>query len=328
MRGAKIVFGALLLLLTAARGLAHETDPDTCSLTHPTNDAWWTGPMLANTAETAPRGHYLLEPYLYNVSTQGSFAANGERHSSPHTNSYGSLTYIVYGLTDTWGVGVIPTGSYNQLNTGSGGGVGDLTFQAQHRFSHFRPCRYVPSFSIAAQQTLPTAKYDELGKKPGNGLGAGAYTTNLAAYAQMYFWMPNRRILRMRLDVSESFSSVVKIKDASVYGTSDGFRGEAKPGNAFVLNPAWEYSVTRVWVVALDATYRHANDTPVSGYYALNPQGPIRMNSGSSDALGFAPAVEYNFNSRVGVLLGTRFIAHGRNTAATITPAIAINIVH
>ena len=325
---AKVVLGALVLVLTSASAMAGDTDPETCALTHPTNDAWWTGPMLANTAETAPHGHYLLEPYLYDVSTQGAFSANGTRHSAPHTNTYGSLTYIVYGLTDTWGVGVIPTAGYNQMSSGSGAGMGDWTFQVQHRFSHFRPCRHLPSFSIAAQQALPTAKYDQLGDKPGNGLGAGAYTTNLAAYSQMYFWMPNRRILRMRLNLSESFSSIAKIKDASVYGTSDGFRGEAKPGNVFVVNPAWEYSVTRNWVLALDATYRHANDTRVSGYYHQSPQQPIRLNSGSSDAIGFAPAIEYNFNSRVGVLLGTRFIAQGRNTAATITPAIAINIVH
>jgi len=30
---------------------------------------------------------------------------------------------------------------------------------------------------------------------------------------------------------------------------------------------------------------------------------------------------------QVGILLGTRMIAAGRNTAATITPAVAINVV-
>jgi hypothetical protein len=52
------------------------------------------------------------------------------------------------------------------------------------------------------------------------------------------------------------------------------------------------------------------------------------QNTGSSDAVGFAPAIEYNWKPTLGLLLGTRIIAIGHNTATTITPAIAINIVH
>src|SRR5690348_11021258 len=42
------------------------------------DDAWWTGPMLAPSAATLPRGHFLIEPYLYDVT-------------SPHSNGFGSL---------------------------------------------------------------------------------------------------------------------------------------------------------------------------------------------------------------------------------------------
>jgi hypothetical protein len=49
-------------------------------------DAWWTGPMLANSAATLPRGHYLIEPYVYDVS-------------SPHSDGFGSLTYMLYGCS-------------------------------------------------------------------------------------------------------------------------------------------------------------------------------------------------------------------------------------
>ena len=45
------------------------------------------------------------------------------------------------------------------------------------------------------------------------------------------------------------------------------------------------------------------------------------------DSLGRAPAIEYNFNSKVGVIVGVRLFPAGRNIAATITAAIALNIV-
>jgi hypothetical protein len=30
----------------------------------PLDDAWWTGPILAASGATLPRGHYLIEPYF------------------------------------------------------------------------------------------------------------------------------------------------------------------------------------------------------------------------------------------------------------------------
>jgi hypothetical protein len=63
--------------------------------------------------------------------------------------------------------------------------------------------------------------------------------------------------------------------------------------------------------------------------FPLGVQTPpaIELNSGSSEALGLAPAIEYSWKSNLGVLLGVRVIAAGRNTAATVSPAVAINMV-
>ncbi len=326
----------VVLAVAAGHARADATRMSACETRHPMGDAWWTGPMLANTAATAPRGHYLIEPYLYDVATQGTYDRNRTKQRAPHANSYGSLTYIIYGLTDKIGIGLIPTAGYNQVSNGpSGSGIGmsDLTLQAQRRITQFQPCGWIPTISFAVQETLPTGKYDRLGSRPSNGLGAGAYTTNLALYSQMYFWLPNRRILRMRFNVSDAFSNNVSLKDVSVYGTMAGFRGNAKPGSSFFVNAAWEYSVTRSWVLALDATYRHNGNTRISGYYipassSIPGATDVQMNSGSSEAYGLAPAIEYSWKPYIGVLLGTRLIAAGRNTTKTITPAVAINFVH
>jgi hypothetical protein len=182
------------------------------------------------------------------------------------------------------------------------------------------------------QEAFPSGKYDQLGNRPSDGLGSGTYTTTLAFYSQTYFWLPNRRILRMRLNVSQSISSEAHVEGVSVYGTDAQFRGQARPGGTSFVDASWEYSLTRSWVLALDETYRYQSSTRVTGYDALTSPGAqssrmIRLNTGCSDAIGFAPAVEYSWNSKVGILLGARLIPAGRNTAATITPAIAINIV-
>ncbi|MGC2705690.1 MAG: transporter, partial [Candidatus Acidiferrales bacterium] len=281
-------------------------------------DAWWTGPMLANSAATLPPGHFLVEPYLYDVI-------------GAHSNGFGSLTYIEYGLFNRFTVGLIPTAGFNKMNdalSSSGVGLGDLSVLGQFRLRQFHEGSWLPTTSIFVEETLPTGRYDKLGERLSDGFGGGAYATTVALNNQTYFWLRNGRILRMRFNVSQALSSYAKVEGASVYGTTSGFQGHAKPGASSFVDAAWEYSLTRKWVLALDATYRHTGDTRVTGYDAGETPPSVKLNSGSSDAVGFAPAIEYNWKSTLGVLLGTRVIAIGHNTAMTITPAIALNFVH
>jgi hypothetical protein len=287
------------------------------------NDAWWTGPMLAASAATLPRGHILIEPYLYDVI-------------GTHSNGFGSLTYALYGLTDKLTVGAIPTGGFNKISDGPSSSniqPGDLPLQAQYRLTQFHPSSWVPTTALNIQESFPTGKYDRLGNRPSNGFGSGVHMTTVGLYSQTYFWLPNRRILRMRFDTTEAFSSNVNVEGVSVYGTAAGFRGHAKPGNSFLADPSWEYSLTQRWVLALDTTYRHNWNTRVTGYNVSTPnslQTPssVRMDSGSSEVFAFAPAVEYSWKPSIGVLLGLRVIPASHNTDASITPAVAINFVH
>jgi hypothetical protein len=313
------------LFVGAAAAVAQQEDASRPSavVRQSLDDAWWTGPMLAPSAATLPRGHFLIEPYLYDVT-------------AVHSNGFGSLTYVNYGLADRVTVGLIPTAAFNRLSNGpnsAGVGLGDLTVQAQYRLTTFHVGSWIPTTSVALQETLPTGKYDRLGDRPSDGLGSGAYTTTLALYSQTYFWLPNGRILRMRFNVSQDFSNTVNIEDVSVYGTEAGFRGHARPGRSFFVDAAWEYSLTRRWVLALDATYRHNGNTRATGYDILDPNGSenppsIQLDSGSSEVFALAPAIEYSWKPNLGVLLGTRAMPAAHNTHATITPAVAINFVH
>lgn len=322
---------ALMFGLMSARVASAQNSSDRQSL----DDAWWTGPMLAPSAATLSQGHFLIEPYLYDVIQQGQYDRDGVKRKAPESNGFGSLTYVNYGLIDKLTVGVIPTFGYNRVNgapSSSSVEMGDVTVQGQYRITKFHEGSWVPTMSLAVQETFPSGKYDQLGNRPSNGLGSGAFTTTLAFYSQTYFWLPNRRILRMRLNVSQSISSDVNVKGVSVYGTDAGFHGYAKPGGTSFVDASWEYSLTRSWVLALDATYRYQRSTSVIGRDAIASPGAqdssqIRFDTGYNDAIGFAPAIEYSWNSKVGILLGARVIPVGRNTAATITPAIAINIV-
>ncbi len=276
-------------------------------------DAWWTGPLLAYSANTLPRGHFLVETYIYDVI-------------GPHTHAFGSRAYIEYGLIDRLTVGMIPIIGYNKVgngNSSSGIQVGDVSLLAQYRLTTFREHWWVPTAAIQIQQSFPTGRYDQLGTRPSDGLGAGSYATTLALLSQTFFWLPNGRILRMRFNVAETLPRCVDVKDVSVYGTTNGFRGRAEPGRHLLVNAAWEYSVTRRWVLALDGMYDHSGNTAVRGTQNGNN---MWVDSGSSWAYGFAPAVEYNFSPNVGVIFGARVIVPGHNSSFTVAPVMAINV--
>jgi len=301
-------------------------------------DAWWTGPMLAANGATLPQGHSLIEPYLFNIITRGHFDKNGNRHSGPLEHDLGSLTYMLYGVTDNITAGLIPRFFFDEpagAPNSSGVKLGDLTLQFAYGLTHYRDGGPSPDISLVVQETLPTGSYDRLARGS-DGVGAGAYTTSVSIYMQHYFWMPNGRILRGRLDLTYGVSSSVSVQDVSVYGTRNGFSGRAYPGDSFTADAAAEYSLTRSWVLAFDVVYQHNDSTRVTG--TVPPETtpmtggapaavPFEQQSGSSYSLGFAPAIEYNWSSRMGALLGVRIIEIGRNTTATVTPAIAVNMV-
>ena len=298
-------------------------------------DAWWTGPILAAGASTLPKGHVLIEPYLFNVMSRGRYDDDGTRHSGPRRHSYGSLTYLLYGLVDDFTVGVIPRFGYNDVSDGpdsSGVGLGDFTVQGTYRLMQFREGSRTPTMSLVLQETLPTGKYDRLGARPSDGIGSGAYTTTLSLNSQYFLWLPNGRIVRTRLNLSYAISDSASVTDVSVYGTGEGFRGHARPGRAFVADSAWEYSMTRNWVLALDIVYEHDSSTTLSGF-APAPAGSaapltrVQQRFGSSEVFTLAPAIEYNWNSQVGVIVGTVFTAAGRNASATLVPVMALNMV-
>jgi hypothetical protein len=297
--------------------------PCCCSVREGVDDAWWTGPLLTPSAATLPRGHFLFEPYLFDIK-------------SPHLNGLGSLTYLLYGLTYKFTIGYIPTAGYNKVDNGlSSSGIkpGDANLVAQYRLTQFKEGSCMPTISFVLQESLPIGKFDKLGSRPADGFGSGAYTTTLAVYSQTSFWLPNGRILRMRFDALQAFPGIVNVQDVSVYGTTAGFSGHAAPGNSLTLDASWEYSLTQRFVLALDVTHRYQGNTHVSGYNVLDPNGflntaGVQLNSSYSEAFGFAPAIEYSWTPNMGVLFGARFITAGHNTTATITPAVGINFVY
>lgn len=294
------------------------------------SDAWWTGPLLAPNASTFPAGHALVETYVFDVNSNGQYDVSGRHEPGAGGHELGSLTYLIYGLTDRVSVGLLPRFFYDEppgAPNSSSPGVGDLGAQVQVGLTSFHEGSWVPATALVLGETFPTGRYDALAN-PADGFGAGVYTTSVSWYSQDYLWLPNGRILRVRLDLTYAVSSSASLRDQSAYGTAAGFRGHAYPGDSFTADAAAEYSVTRNWVLAADLVWVHNSSTRLTGTEpGAGGSAAVDMQSGSSEYLAVAPAVEYNFTPRVGVIVGARVFVAGRNIGSSVTTAAAINMV-
>lgn len=294
-------------------------------------DAWWTGPLLAPNASTFPKGQALAETYVYDAITDGRFDSNGHRHATAGEHDMGTSTYLIYGLTNRVSVGLLPRVGFDEppgASNSTAPGIGDFTAQLQFGLTSFHEGTWLPATAVVLGETLPTGRYDHL-QRASDGLGAGVYTTAVSWYSQDYLWLSTGRILRVRLDLTYAVSNGASVQDASVYGTGPDFRGRAHPGDGFTADAAAEYSVTRNWVLATDLIYQHNGSTGVTGRdsSASGTSGFVNLRSGSSEYFGLAPAIEFSWSARAGVIVGARIIAVGRNTIASITPTVAINLV-
>jgi len=294
----------------------------------PLDDAWWTGPLLAPGAGTLPPGHFLFEPYFFDFMPTASIDAQGNSHPLPRENNFGNQSYLIYGLADHLSVGLIPRFRFKDAGDGRGSsaiGVGDLSLQAQYQLTQFEEGHWLPTIAVNLGETLPAGAYDRLDRFS-NGFGAGAYTTTLSLYSQTYFWMPDGRILRTRLNLSYAPPSGADLMDRSVYGTLPGFRGHASTGATAAADLAFEYSIDRNWVAAMDFWLEQDENTRVTGSYPGMTQ--MVNDLGRARVFYVAPAVEYNFSSAFGVIAGARIFAAGENTAVSVTPLLAFNYVH
>ena len=271
------------------------------------NSARWTGPMLASNAETLPQGHIYTEPYFFDV-------ISGGKHNP------GSSGFYQYGLLDGFTVGVQPNFGYGTDRGNRRMNVGDFKLLSQLRLTHFTPEHRIPTLAIILQESIPTGKHDKL--DPGeDGHGSGSFATEIGVNVQHYFLTKSDRLMRARINVLQRFPHGADVAERSVYGTGPGFRGHAKPGSRTTLIGAVEYSVSREWVLALDLIWEATGKTTLKGRY---DDGPVEKQTfPSSRYVGFAPAVEYNWSDRSGILVGVWVNPKGHNSPKSVIPALA-----
>jgi len=285
---------------------------------------WFTGTLEAPSPALPAGGILAVEPYAIYTSFGGAYDNSGAHHSvSNGTDMFTSVTAIKYGITDRLSVQALPSFSHMLNNHDSYTGLGDLPVEAEYRFNDEDNQTGFPSVTASLGVNLPTGDYERL-QSPADGFGSGTFSLKEGILFQSLFDTSGGHPMRFRFYAAayEPISSV-SIHDVSVYGTSQGFSGQALPGLSSVLGIGGGYAFTQRWVVALDVVQNFANGIHLQGSGA--PGGLTDTHGTSSATLAVAPAVEYNWSDSTGIIAGVEFSVAGRNTPSYVAPQIALS---
>lgn len=287
----------------------------------------YTGSLLSPSGAITKAGVLALEPYFQSTISRGAYQANGSVKNSKHrTDSADSFLLIKYSITDHLTVQTSPQVNYawNGKTTSSSVHFADLPVEFQYRWIDQVNSRYQPSFATFLGINFPTADYDHL-QRALDANGSGQYTLRFGLHSQAAYEVFHRALRFRWWGVGRKPIGSRNIKGISNYGTDSGFAGSVRGGLFGNAGFAFEYGLTKAWVLAFDFQYDWANGTHIKGNY--NYKRFVHNTTGASHDFQIAPGIEYNFTPAVGFIAGAAITVDGHNTNDFIQPQCAVNIV-
>jgi len=289
---------------------------------------WFTGSLEAPSPALPKAGLLALEPYFVLQSNTGVYGDNGAHHSAKNnTSTFESLLVIKYALTDRLTIEALPALSHSWADHASPTGVSfqDLPVEFEYRIMDGNYRNGAPSVTFDLGVTAPTGAYQRLSKAL-DGVGAGTWSLKEGVTVQSLFDTWGNHPVRLRA-WAVAFQPLKNpdLSGVSTYGTANGFHGRVAPGVSGQIGIAGGYAFDQRWVLALDIVDTFGAGFRLNGVDAANVA--INIRRASQNSLALAPAIEYNWSSRAGLIFGVAFTAAGRNTPSYVAPQLAVAMV-
>ncbi|OAG76482.1 hypothetical protein Amal_02256 [Acetobacter malorum] len=290
---------------------------------------WYTGSLVSPSGAKSHAGDLGVEPYYTYSQPVGTFASNGTSHPlHPRQQTFSNSTLWKYGITDDISIQTHTVVSYGWKHTAGhahGPQFGDFPVDLIWRFLHPNPKRFIPDLNLFAGVVMPTGAYSRL-RSTQDGTGTGAYVFRVAVTSQSTYTLPGNHALRLRVwNWWRHALTSARLHDTTTYGTTQGFHGTGRPGMSGQTGFSLEYGINQRWVLAMDLARDWANGSHLKGWTAAGTR--VNKISAASTDWQIAPAVEYNWNPRWGVIAGAAVYYAGHNTGIKVAPQFAVNAV-
>ncbi len=288
---------------------------------------WFTGPLLTPSALVVPYGKVNIEPYVYLKTRKASYDAHGHSKNQPKFTEYNPQLICYIGVTECISFQFTPQLVSSRTEGQSSTHIGDLPlgFDFQLFAQNERPWA---ALKFYIRETLPTGHYQKL--DPSNlgtdASGKGSFATQAGFIFSKEFHYSTWHYLRPRLALFGQYSHPVHVRGFNSYGGGFGAAGKVFPGAEYTALLGLEYSLSQRWALALDIKDVYNQKVRFKGQKGIGLNGaPASLGGGSSYQLSVAPALEYNFNEKMGLIGGSWFTLAGRNSTDFLTWVIAFN---
>jgi hypothetical protein len=336
--GSRIIIFYICLLNCAFGAKKHTHSPgQPPSAQGGVDQPWLTGPLIAPYETAVSVGHVFIEPYANFNTYTGIYNSNWESVSTPNFFSFNPQVLIYVGLTEWMDIFIAPQALCNTSQGQSDTRFGDLPIAFDFQLVPVDTTKWYPSVKLAIQETFPTGHYQHLNPEKNqinlsgvdtsgvDASGNGTYGTNFnfVIYKVIRLW--DRHFLSLYGNWGYTINTSVRVAGFNAYGGGYGTKGTVHVGNTWQGLFSFEFTLTRNWVLAMDTVYTHTNKNTFNGAPGTKEDGGIAsVGNPSSDRLAFAPAIEYNFNAKIGIIAGCYLTAIGRNTSVFRNGIIAL----
>ncbi len=280
----------------------------------------YAGTLLAFYPSNAAPGYLSIQPYIFFTKNDAFYNAHWSRQTKKPIYLSTLSVSLETGITQFLDVSLILNETYNRLGSRHSLLYGDM--QAYLGFQALRDKKgtAIPDLRILLGENFPTGKYKNLDpKKQGSDIsGVGSFETILLVVLSKVFYLFPKHPFDLNLNLFYIVPAKTHVHGFSFYGGGPGTEGTAKPGNQFIANLAFEYSVNRFWALGIDMRYEHFNSSPFSGKKGIDP---ILFPTGrpSTERISIAPCLEYCYSEDFSLAGGFWFTVAGRNAQAFVS---------
>lgn len=291
---------------------------------------WFTGPLLAPAGHTVPTGHTNFEMYGVNVFSDGFYNDSRQFIQRPLFRTFVANPIITHGYSDWLDVQLSVPYAFSSTRAQNDNRLADVSLALGFQLLEQKEAQNKMDLRLLVQEVFPTGRYNHLNPNllGTDATGLGSYQTMLGLNFQYLRQVFETHYLRTRLILSHLYYSPVRVMGFNSYGGAADTYGTINTGGENDVDLAFEYTLTQNWVAVMEAYVSKGKGSTFNGFLTIaRIGGPADATIGSGDFVetALAPALEYNFTEKIGVIGGVWFPVNGRNTPHYMTYMLALN---
>jgi hypothetical protein len=299
---------------------------------------WFTGPLITTSGNITPKGHWNIEPYFFATATTGYYKNDWSSKSEPTLWSLQWRLPTYVGLARWLDVQFVPIWNWKYRENSAQWSLGDmrLQFDVQIYRNPLPHKNWIPSIKLIIRESIPTGKYRnlDLKKKGADAGGNGTWLTSIHLAISRIFPLSGDHFFDARFNFQYGIPSPVHVKGVNAYGGGLGTNGTIYPERTCLTSVGFQYNFTRNWVLAFDAAGQFNSKTRFSGNPGIDQSASADISASALPAINereasvqysLAPALEYNWSEKLGLIAGCWLSIAGKNSRKFTSGIIALN---